>query len=62
MWAKDGGGPGLKTQIALFMIHHPHFNLKPESGGIAAGVENLIEVLRKSCVWLACGGHSQRMF
>lgn len=56
-----GAVPALKTQIVLFTIHQLHFGLW-EGGYIAAGVENLIEVLRETCVWLACQGPAQSMF
>ena len=49
MGKTERGGLGLKTQIVLFFI-----SVLRRDGCLAAGVENLIEVLSKPCVWLAC--------
>lgn len=50
----------MKTQIALFATDRVRLSWEEECSGLGRG--GLIEVLRKSCVWLACQGWVQSVF
>lgn len=51
----------MKTQIALFATDRARLSWEEECSDLGRG-GGLIEVLRKSCVWLACQGWVQSVF